>query len=84
MERADYLSEPVMAHDSEEYVRPRIDYLRENEINIRFLSIGCLVRVGCREIAFNSLDEAVKEINDYINNPKEVTKKYYQLFNNQK
>jgi hypothetical protein len=29
-------------HKEKEYVRPRMDYLREFEISIRFLSLGCL------------------------------------------
>jgi hypothetical protein len=67
-----------------EYVRPRMDYLRDYEINIRFLSVGCVVRVGCKEIAFASISEAMEEINEYVANPRLLEQKYNKLFNEQK
>jgi hypothetical protein len=71
-------------HGEKEYVRPRMDYLREFEITIRFLSLGCLVRVGCKEIAFTSIEDAMEEVNEYIANPKRTTDRYNKLFNEQK
>jgi hypothetical protein len=67
-----------------EYIRPRMDYLRDYEINIRFLSVGCVVRVGCKEIAFTSIEEAMEEVNAYVANPKRTTDRYNKLFNEQK
>ena len=67
-----------------EYIRPKMDYLREHEINIRFLSVGCIVRVGCKEIAFKSIQEAMQEVNEYVANPRMLTDKYNRLFNEQK
>lgn len=58
-----------------------MDYLREYEINIRFLSLGCIVRVGCKEIAFTSITEAMQEVNEYVANPKLLTDKYNKIFN---
>jgi hypothetical protein len=78
------LSAPYPSNGEKEYVRPRMDYLREYEITIRFLSLGCIVRVGCKEIAFTSIQEAMKEINAYVTNPKELEIKYNKLFNEQK
>jgi len=43
--------------------------LREYEVNIRFLSRGCVIRVGCKEIPFESTDAAIAELNAYIANP---------------
>ena len=63
-----------------EFIRSRIDYLRDHEISIRFLSLGCIVRVGCKEIAFTSIDEAIQEVNDYVANPKLLTDKYNKIF----
>ena len=71
-------------HGEKEYIRPRMDYLREFEITIRFLSLGCLVRVGCKEIAFTSIDEAMKEVNAYVTNPKASTDKFNKLFSEEK
>ena len=66
-----------------EYIRPKMEYLREHEINIRFLSVGCIVRVGCKEIAFKSIQEAMQEVNEYVANPRMLTDKYNRLFNEQ-
>ena len=63
-----------------DYIRPRMDYLRDYEINIRFLSLGCIVRVGCKEIAFTSIEEAMREVNAYVANPKLLSDKYNTLF----
>jgi len=76
------MDEPL-AQQAKEYIRPRMDYLRSYEINIRFLTLGCVVRVGCKEIAFTSISEAMQEINAYIANPKELESKYNELFNEQ-
>lgn len=80
---------PVMEATStingeKEYIRPRMDYLRDYEISIRFLSLGCIVKVGCKEIAFTSISEAMKEVNEYVNNPRLLEQKYNKLFNEQK
>ena len=78
------LTEPCSPNGEKEYVRPRMDYLRDYEITIRFLSLGCIVRVGCKEIAFTSIPEAMNEINAYVNNPRALEQKYSKLFNEQK
>lgn len=62
--------------------RPRaIDVLREYEVRIKFLSRGCIVSVGCREIAFENLEDAMKELNEYVTNPYDVVKKWETIFN---
>jgi hypothetical protein len=61
-----------------------MDYLRDYEISIRFLSLGCIVRVGCKEIAFTSITEAMQEVNEYVANPRLLEQKYNKLFNEQK
>lgn len=54
-------------------------YLREYPINIRFLSIGCVVEVGCKSIPFTSIDEAMKEINAYVADPYKEQQRWRQL-----
>lgn len=73
------LSEPIKS----EYKLKRIELLREYEINIRFLSVGCLVRVGCKEIAFSTITEAMENINRYVNNPHEESERWNMIFNSQ-
>jgi hypothetical protein len=63
-----------------EYRPKRQEVLRDYEISIRFLSIGCVVRVGCKEIPFTNVDEAMKEVNNYIKNPYEEGKRWNKLF----
>ena len=78
-------NEPVAypSNKEKEYVHPRMDYLRDYEITIRFLSLGCIVKVGCKEIAFTSIAEAMQEVNDYVKTPKQVIDKYNKFFNEQ-
>jgi len=66
--------------------QPTTDYrpsdkeaLREYEIGIRFLSRGCVIRVGCKEIPFESSELAMKELNEYVANPYETQKKWKKL-----
>jgi hypothetical protein len=63
-----------------EYRPKRQELLKDYEISIRFLSIGCVVRVGCKEIPFTNVDEAMKEVNNYIKNPYEEGKRWNKLF----
>jgi hypothetical protein len=65
------------------YIRPRMDYLRNYEINIRFLSLGCIVKIGCKDVAFSSIEEAMQEVNAYVADPRSIEEKYNRLFNEQ-
>jgi hypothetical protein len=62
-----------------EYKPSKTEALREHEIGIRFLSRGCIVRVGCKEIAFTNNDEAMVEINKYVNDPYETQKQWRKI-----
>jgi len=53
--------------------------LQEYEIGIRFLSRGCIVNVGCKTIAFETVESAMKEINEYVNNTYETQQKWRKL-----
>ena len=71
--------EPTMEICVEEYKPSNKEALREHEINIRFLSRGCVVRVGCKEIAFEDHTNAMAQINAYVNNPWEEQKKWRKI-----
>jgi hypothetical protein len=74
------LSEPQMEMEVKEYRPSKSDCLREYEINIRFLSRGCIVRVGCKEIAFEDVSKAMAEINEYVTGDTyEIQKKWRKL-----
>ena len=70
--------EPMMEKTSE-YRPSNQEALREYEISIRFLSRGCIVIVGCKEIAFEDPDYAMAQINAYVSNPWEEQKKWRKI-----
>ena len=55
--------------------------LKEYEIRIQFLDLGCIVNVGCKAVAFNNTYEAIEIVKEYILNPKEVMKHWRKKFN---
>jgi hypothetical protein len=63
-----------------EYRPSRTELLRYHQINIKFLSIGCVVEVGCKSIPFATIKDGMKALNDYIDNPYEVTKIWEERF----
>ena len=79
VEMRGYDREPVLRM-TEEYKPKKQDILKEYEIGIRFLSVGCVVNVGCKAIPFRSVKEAMVCVNDYVNNPYEESKKWRELF----
>ena len=54
--------------------------LSRYSIKIDFLSRGCVVNIGCKNIPFEKVEDAITEINRYVNNPEEVEKEYYEKF----
>jgi len=52
--------------------RRRLDLLKRWEISIHVLDRGCFVRVGCKSIAFTSIEAGYKEIGRYLENPQLV------------
>lgn len=54
-------------------------FLREYPITIDFLSIGCVVKIGCKSIPFQNIDEAMSAINAYVANPKEEQEKWRKI-----
>jgi len=74
-------SRPTM---EKSYKPSRNEILRDNEISLRFLSgRGMVVRVGCKEIAFEDSNKGMEELTKYINNPYEEQKKWNKIFNDQ-
>ena len=66
--------EPTEVPTPQEYKPPRSVCLREYEIKIRFLAIGCVVSVGCKEIPFTTIKEGMTALNHYIQDPYSVGK----------
>ena len=55
--------------------------LSEYEIRIRFAHKGCVVSVGCKELAFTSVEEAMASIRSYVDDPKNVGDYWRGQFN---
>lgn len=67
--------------DSPKEYRPsNKDVLRDYPVQIEFLSIGCLIRVGCKSIPFSTVKEGMKALNDYVANPYETKKLWEERF----
>ena len=70
---------PTPTMECKEYRPSKQEALREYEINIRFLNRGCIVRVGCKEIAFEDVHQAMREINVYVNSPWEEQQRWRKI-----
>jgi hypothetical protein len=56
--------------------RRRTEILKLWEIKIQPLDRGCVVYVGCKNFAFESLDAAMETVKQYVDNPLAVIKHY--------
>jgi len=63
-----------------EYKPSRGECLRDYRVEIEFLSIGCVIRVGCKSIPFATIKDGMKALNDYVTNPYETTKIWMERF----
>jgi hypothetical protein len=72
---------PMMDREcTKEYIPNKQQILREYTIELRFLSVGCVIRVGCKEIPFTNVSEAMEELNKYVSNPYEEGKRWNKIF----
>jgi hypothetical protein len=54
----------------------RLEILKRWEIKILPLDRGCTVSVGCKSVAFDSIDTAMEVVKQYVYNPVAVIKHY--------
>jgi len=59
-----------------EYKPSKQEALGRYEINIQFLSRGCVIRVGCKSIPFSSTEEAISELKKYFDKPWETQEEW--------
>ena len=50
-----------------------------HEINITFMSKGCIIRVGCKTFAFSSTDEAFLELQKYFEEPLKTQERWTKI-----
>ena len=55
--------------------------LEQYSIKIRFLSRGCTVELGCKTIAFTTVEEAMQAIQYYVADPETVGEYWRGQFN---
>lgn len=83
METTNLEFRPMINESPEEYKPTNQQLLQQHEIRIQFLSRGCIVHVGCKSIAFESVGEALKQLNYYITNTGESQKEWNIVFDKQ-
>lgn len=74
---------PMINQSPEEYKPTNQQLLQQHEIRLQFLSRGCIVHIGCKSIAFESVESAMKELNYYVTNTFESEKAWRIVFDKQ-
>ena len=59
----------------------RLEQLRRYAINLEFLSSGMIIRIGCKHIAFSTVEEGMTALNSYVEDPHSESEKWYKIFN---
>ena len=54
--------------------------LKDYEVRIRFLAIGMVISVGCKDVAFTSVEEGMAALNAYVADPHTEIKKWIEKF----
>ena len=70
---------PELTEVPKEYRPSNQEALREYELRIQFLNRGCIVHVGCKSIAFETVESAMTEVNEYVNNPWESQQRWRKI-----
>tara|TARA_B110000908_G_C9937968_1_gene306919 strand:+ start:90 stop:386 length:297 start_codon:yes stop_codon:yes gene_type:complete len=69
-----------MDNCAKEYKPSRSECLREHEVRIRFLTLGCVIEVGCKSIPFTTVGEGMEALNEYVAKPHEMRKIWNKKF----
>ena len=83
METTNLECRPMINESSKDYEPTNQQLLQQHEVRLQFLSRGCIVHVGCKSIAFESVESAMKELNYYVTNTCESQKAWNIVFDNQ-
>jgi hypothetical protein len=69
-----FREQPQECKSESMYKPSRSECLRDYEVRIKFLSIGCMIEVGCKSIPFTSIKEGMAALNEYVEKPYETRK----------
>jgi hypothetical protein len=64
----------------ERYKPTKQENLRDYRIEIEFLSVGCVIRVGCKSVPFSTVKEGMEALNAYVKDPIELRKIWEEKF----
>jgi hypothetical protein len=64
----------------EEYRPSRSECLRDYEVRIRFLTLGCVIEVGCKSIPFTTIKQGMEALNEYVARPYETRQIWEKAF----
>jgi hypothetical protein len=67
----------------ENWIPTKTQCLGCHDINIEFLSIGCVVKVGCMSFPFKYVNDAIDAIKAYTENPHGERKRWEKLVEEQ-
>ena len=71
----------IVQEDCAEKYRPsRQECLREYEVRLRFLTLGCIIEVGCKSVPFTTVKEGMEALNAYVKDPIGLRKIWEERF----
>ena len=73
------MENPTMPVPEEEHRLLNKEALMNHEIRIEFLNRGCVIRVGCKSIAFEDVEEAMVALINYTKNPYESKQEWRKI-----
>jgi hypothetical protein len=80
-QEVEQLDRPSRLEDCVQEYRPtRQECLRDYEVRIRFLTLGCVIEVGCKSIPFTTIKEGMEALNQYVAKPYETRQIWEKKF----
>jgi hypothetical protein len=79
-EQITYEKRDSLKEDPGYHRRRKIEALKSYNIQINFMDRGCVIQVGCKSIAFESVEQAMAELVNYSKNPEVVQEKWRREF----
>ena len=73
--------EQIVESETQDYNPPKGRALKEYDVRINFHDLGMTIHVGCRSVAFSSIEDGMKALNEYIANPYEKQRYWIDTFN---
>jgi hypothetical protein len=73
------MENPTVPVPVEEYKPSKREALKSHDIRIEFLDRGCIIRVGCKSIAFEDTEEAITTLVEYTKNPWELQQEWRKI-----